>query len=149
MALIFHDWFATSNEGVDQQQHMIDQSNLFRAGCFGSFLDLTVNVTKDPAMLQWLNGNENRRQAPNENYARELMELFTLGADRQPTPAYTENDIREAAKAPDRLAQRLLLGARGAQLPLRPQPTQQRQQGDLLRCRLDLRHQPGRQLELG
>ena len=37
-------------------------------------------------MLQWLNGNENRRQAPNENYARELMELFTLGADRQPTP---------------------------------------------------------------
>ena len=99
MALVFHDWFATSNEGVDQQQHMIDQSNLFRAGCFGSFLDLTVNVTKDPAMLQWLNGNQNRRQAPNENYARELMELFTLGADRQPTPAYTENDIREAAKA--------------------------------------------------
>jgi hypothetical protein len=99
MALVFHDWFATSNEGVDQQQQMIDQSNLFRAGCFGSFLDLTVNVTKDPAMLQWLNGNQNRRQAPNENYARELMELFTLGADRQPTPAYTENDIREAAKA--------------------------------------------------
>jgi hypothetical protein len=99
MALILHDWFATSNEGVDQQQHMIDQSNLFRSGGFGSFLELTINVTKDPAMLQWLNGNENRRQAPNENYARELMELFTLGADRQPTPAYTENDIREAAKA--------------------------------------------------
>jgi Protein of unknown function (DUF1800) len=99
MALIFHDWFATSNEGVNQQQHMIDQSNLFRGGWSGSFLDLTTNVTKDPAMLQWLNGNENRRQSPNENYARELMELFTLGADRQPTPAYTENDIREAAKA--------------------------------------------------
>lgn len=99
MALIFHDWFATSNEGVDQQQHMIDQSNLFRARGFGSFLDLTVEVTKDPAMLQWLNGNQNRRWAPNENYARELMELFTLGADRTPTPAYTEHDIREAAKA--------------------------------------------------
>ena len=55
-------------------------------------------------MLQWLNGNRNRRQAPNENYARELMELFTLGADRG---AYTENDIREAAKGADRLAQRL------------------------------------------
>jgi uncharacterized protein (DUF1800 family) len=52
-------------------------------------------VTIDPAMLVWLNGNENRRQAPNENYARELMELFTLGADRG---AYTENDIREAAR---------------------------------------------------
>ena len=51
MALIFHDWFATSNAGVDQQQQMIDQSNLFRAAGFGSFLDLTVNVTKDPAML--------------------------------------------------------------------------------------------------
>ena len=50
-------------------------------------------------MLQWLNGNENRRQAPNENYARELMELFTLGADRSPTPAYSEFDIREAARA--------------------------------------------------
>ena len=99
MALVFHDWFATSVAGVDKQQQLIDQSNLFRAGCFGSFLDLTVNVTKDPAMLQWLNGNENRKNAPNENYARELMELFTLGADRQPTPAYTENDIREAAKA--------------------------------------------------
>ncbi|MBM3666269.1 MAG: DUF1800 domain-containing protein [Actinobacteria bacterium] len=98
MALVFHDWFATSNAGVERQQHMIDQSNLFRAGCLGSFLTLTVNVTKDPAMLQWLNGNENRKNAPNENYARELMELFTLGADREPTPAYTENDIREAAK---------------------------------------------------
>ncbi len=50
-------------------------------------------------MLQWLNGNENRRGAPNENYARELMELFTLGADRSPTPAYSEFDIREAARA--------------------------------------------------
>ncbi|MGZ5319850.1 MAG: DUF1800 domain-containing protein [Solirubrobacterales bacterium] len=96
MALVLHDWFATSNAAVDRQQQLIDQSWLFRNGCFGSFLDLTVNVTKDPAMLQWLNGNENRRGAPNENYARELMELFTLGADRG---AYTEDDIREAARA--------------------------------------------------
>jgi uncharacterized protein (DUF1800 family) len=75
---------------------MIDQSWLFRNGCFGSFLDLAVNVTKDPAMLMWLNGNENMWWSPNENYARELMELFTLGADRG---AYTEDDIREAARA--------------------------------------------------
>ena len=78
---------------------MIDQSDLFRNGCFGSFLDLTTDVTVDPAMLQWLNGNENRREAPNENYARELMELFTLGADRSPILAYSEFDIREAARA--------------------------------------------------
>ena len=75
---------------------MIDQSNLFRADCFGSFLDLFKAVTIDPAMLQWLNGAENRKGAPNENYAREMMELFSLGADRG---AYTEDDIREQARA--------------------------------------------------
>ena len=59
MALVFHDWFATSQAGVSKQQQMIDQSNLFRARCFGSFLDLFKAVTVDPAMLQWLNGTEN------------------------------------------------------------------------------------------
>ncbi len=96
MALVFHDWFATSIEGVSKQQQTIDQSNLFRAACFGSFFDLFKAVTIDPAMLQWLNGNENRKSAPNENYAREMMELFSLGADRG---AYSEDDIREQARA--------------------------------------------------
>jgi hypothetical protein len=96
MALVFHDWFATSNANVSRTQQMIDQSNLFRSRCFGSFLDLFEAVTIDPAMLQWLNGNENRKWAPNENYAREMMELFSLGADRG---AYSEDDIREAARA--------------------------------------------------
>jgi hypothetical protein len=96
MALVFHDWFATSNAGVSRQQQMIDQSNLFRSACFGSFLDLFKAVTVDPAMLQWLNGDENTKQAPNENYGREMMELFSLGADRG---AYTEDDIREQARA--------------------------------------------------
>ena len=96
MALVLHDWFATSTASVSTAQQMIDQSNLFRAGCFGSFLDLFMAVTVDPAMLQWLNGNENRKQAPNENYGREMMELFSLGADRG---AYTEDDIREQARA--------------------------------------------------
>jgi uncharacterized protein (DUF1800 family) len=75
---------------------MIDQSNLFRSACFGSFLDLFKAITVDPAMLQWLNGNENRKGAPNENYAREMMELFSLGAD---SGAYSEDDIREASRA--------------------------------------------------
>jgi uncharacterized protein (DUF1800 family) len=96
MALIFHDWFATSLANVSKQQQMIDQSNLFRSHCFGSFLDLFRAVTIDPAMLQWLNGNENYKWAPNENYGREMMELFSLGADRG---AYTEDDIREQARA--------------------------------------------------
>ncbi|HEY2052565.1 MAG TPA: DUF1800 domain-containing protein [Solirubrobacterales bacterium] len=96
MALVFHDWFATSEGGVSKAQQMIDQSNLFRSACFGSFLDLFKAVTVDPAMLQWLNGAENVKGAPNENYAREMMELFSLGADRG---AYTEDDIREQARA--------------------------------------------------
>ncbi len=96
MALVFHDWFATSAAGVSKTQQMIDQSNLFRSACFGSFLDLFKAVTADPAMLQWLNGIENVKSAPNENYAREMMELFSLGADRG---AYTEDDVREQARA--------------------------------------------------
>jgi hypothetical protein len=96
IALVFHDWFATSLAGVSKQQQMIDQSNLFRARGFGSFLDLFRAVTVDPAMLQWLNGHENRKSAPNENYGREMMELFSLGAD---SGAYTETDIREQARA--------------------------------------------------
>ncbi|MGE5409251.1 MAG: DUF1800 domain-containing protein [Syntrophothermus sp.] len=96
MALVFHDWFATSAAGVSKAQQMIDQSNLFRSACFGSFLDLFKAVTVDPAMLQWLNGIENVKSAPNENYAREMMELFSLGADRG---AYSEDDVREQARA--------------------------------------------------
>jgi uncharacterized protein (DUF1800 family) len=62
----------------------------------GSFEDLAVGVTRDPAMLAFLNGIDNHQWRPNENYARELMELFTLGADRG---AYTEADVRELARA--------------------------------------------------
>jgi uncharacterized protein (DUF1800 family) len=96
LALVFHDWFATSEGGVGEAQLMIDQSNLFRAYGLGSFLDLFKAVTVDPAMLLWLNGAENNKSAPNENYAREMMELFSLGADRG---AYTEDDIREQARS--------------------------------------------------
>ena len=95
MTLIFHDWFATSRNGVSLQRQMIDQSNLFRRFCFGSFLTLFERVTVDPAMLTWLNGNKNAKSHPNENYAREMMELFSLGAKR----GYSESDIREMARA--------------------------------------------------
>jgi uncharacterized protein (DUF1800 family) len=94
MALIWHDWFATSDDKVGSARLMIDQSNLFRLHALGSFKDLLTAVTTDPAMLVWLDGIDNRRRAPNENYARELMELFTLGANRG---AYTETDVRQMA----------------------------------------------------
>lgn len=96
MTLILHDWFATSNAGVDSPRMMIEQNELFRSHALGSFSDLVRDVTVDRAMLIWLSGIHNRRNAINENYGRELMELFTLGADRG---AYTETDVREIARA--------------------------------------------------
>jgi len=93
MALSWHDWFATGDVG--QTQLTLDQNNLFRRAGMGSFQDLVLEVTKDPAMLIWLSGNENTAEGPNENYARELMELFTLGADA----GYTEDEVREQARA--------------------------------------------------
>jgi uncharacterized protein (DUF1800 family) len=95
MTLVWHDWFATSNQGVGSQKLMLAQNQLFRSNWNGSFRDLLLAVTKDPAMLLWLNGNRNRVGKPNENYAREMMELFTLGADN----GYTEQDVREQARA--------------------------------------------------
>jgi uncharacterized protein (DUF1800 family) len=96
MTLVWHDWFATSNQGVASQRLMLAQNELFRMFALGSFGDLLHHVTQDPAMLLWLNGNQNVKGRPNENYSRELMELFTLGANRN---AYTEMDVREQARA--------------------------------------------------
>jgi uncharacterized protein (DUF1800 family) len=96
MALILHDWFATSNADVGNAGRMLDQADMLRAHALGSFTDLVRDVTIDPAMLIFLSGISNRRSAINENYAREVMELFTLGADRG---AYTETDVRELARA--------------------------------------------------
>ena len=95
MCLVWHDWFATSTDKVSQRL-ILDQNEMFRAKALGSFHDLLISVTKDPAMLVWLDGIENTRRHPQENYARELMELFSLGPNRG---AYTEGDIREMARA--------------------------------------------------
>jgi len=97
MTLVWHDWFATSNAGVGSQRLMLAQNRLFRRHALGSFETLLLQVTKDPAMLLWLSGSQNTKFAPNENYARELMELFTLGAGRP--GGYTETDVREQARA--------------------------------------------------
>ena len=96
MTLVWHDWFATSNGGVASQKMMLDQNQLFRRYALGSFRQLLRDVTLDPAMMVWLSVINSVKDQPNENYARELMELFTLGADRG---AYTEQDVRELARA--------------------------------------------------
>jgi hypothetical protein len=94
MTLVWHDWFATSNAGVGSQRLMLQQNGLLRSHGLGSFYRLLLAVTKDPAMLLWLNGTDNEKDAPNENYGREMMELFTLGASR----GYS-GDVREQARA--------------------------------------------------
>ena len=96
MTFIWHDWFANSNEKVNSQQLMLDQNELFREQCLGSFHDLFLSVTANPAMLVFLDGIYNEEGNSNENYAREMMELFSLGADRG---AYTEDDVREMGRS--------------------------------------------------
>jgi uncharacterized protein (DUF1800 family) len=97
MALNWHDWFATGT--VSSQRLSIRQAQLFRGMALSNFRGLALAVTKDPAMLIWLSGIYNNRWDPNENYARELMELFTLGASNEAGYPYSEDDVREQARA--------------------------------------------------
>jgi uncharacterized protein (DUF1800 family) len=95
MTLVWHDWFATSLDGVGSQKLMLRQNGLLRGHALGSFKRLLLDITADPAMLLWLSGVDNDKDKPNENYGRELMELFTLGEGQ----GYTEDDVREQARA--------------------------------------------------
>jgi uncharacterized protein (DUF1800 family) len=94
MTLFWHNHFATSNVKVQSPLLMQKQNNLLRAHALGDFAALLTAMGQDPAMLIWLDSTINRKARPNENYAREVMELFTLGRGR-----YTEKDIQEAARA--------------------------------------------------
>jgi len=95
MTLVWHDWFATSNETVGSQRLMIRQNLLFRRIGLASFPGLVLQVTENPAMLLYLNGLNSEKGEPNENYGREMMELFMLGHGS----GYTERDVREQARA--------------------------------------------------
>ncbi|WOB06266.1 DUF1800 domain-containing protein [Piscinibacter gummiphilus] len=94
MALFWHNHFATSVQKVRQAQGMYIQHQLLRRHALGSFRELLHGVARDPAMLIYLDGAANRAESPNENFAREVMELFTLGEGQ-----YSEQDIKEAARA--------------------------------------------------
>ncbi|MHC5111770.1 MAG: DUF1800 domain-containing protein [Planctomycetota bacterium] len=94
MTLFWHGHFTSGAVEVQSVNLMADQNALFRRHAVGSFRDLLFAVTQDPAMLRYLDNNQNRKQHPNENFARELLELFTMGPGH-----YSENDIREAARA--------------------------------------------------
>jgi uncharacterized protein (DUF1800 family) len=94
MTLFWHNHFSTSVQKVRQPQGMWRQHELLRRQALGSFRELLHGIARDPAMLIYLDGAGNRVQAPNENFAREVMELFTLGEGH-----YTEADVKEAARA--------------------------------------------------
>ena len=91
MTLFWHDHFACRTGNPYQTQL---QNNTLRTHALGSFADMLRAIARDPAMLNFLNNQQNKKAHPNENFARELLELFTLG-----TGHYTEEDIKNAARA--------------------------------------------------
>ena len=94
LALFWHGLFATGYAKLNQARAELNQIELFRHYGFGSFRDLLVELSRDPAMILWLDNNENHKEAINENYGRELLELFSMGIGN-----YSEDDIKECAKA--------------------------------------------------
>lgn len=95
MTLYWHDHFATSQDKLHRHRKMLEHIDLFRQNGLGNFRDLLIKVSQDPAMLIWLDNKDNVKGSPNENYAREIMELFCMGEGQ----GYTESDIRELARA--------------------------------------------------
>lgn len=94
MTLFWHDHFTSGQDKVGYPQLMAQQNLLLRREALGNFGELLHEVAKDPAMLQYLDGAGNRKGKPNENFAREVMELFTLGEGH-----YSQRDVSEAARA--------------------------------------------------
>jgi len=94
MTLFWHGHFTSGMSEVRNPVFMKEQNDFLRQHALGNFRDLVLGISKDRAMLVYLDGNRNNKQRPNENYARELMELFTLGVGN-----YSETDIKEAARA--------------------------------------------------
>jgi uncharacterized protein (DUF1800 family) len=93
MTLFWHGHF-TSKLPARQGEDMYRQNRMFRQNALGNFRTLTLAVSRDPAMLKYLNGNQNFKAHPNENYGRELMELYTCGIGN-----YTENDVKASSRA--------------------------------------------------
>ena len=94
MTLFWHQVFATGNSKVDDCIHLLEQIALFREHGMGNYKELLVQVARNPAMIFWLDNNENHKHAPNENWGRELLELFSLGVGN-----YTETDVLECSRA--------------------------------------------------
>ncbi|MFN8357236.1 MAG: DUF1800 domain-containing protein [Spirosomataceae bacterium] len=99
LTLFWQNHFVVAYSTVKDSRYMFKYNQLLRKNALGNYKSFVIEVTKDPSMLRYLNGNQNTKTAPNENYGRELQELFTIGV-RKPdgTPNYTEDDIKAAAR---------------------------------------------------
>ena len=94
LALFWHSLFATGYVKLNQANALLNQIQMFRTYGLGNYATLLVELSKDPAMIIWLDNNDNHKEAINENYGRELLELFSMGIGN-----YTEQDIKECARA--------------------------------------------------
>ena len=94
IALFWHGLFATGYAKLNQARALLNQVDMFRRCGLGNYQDLLVELSKDPAMILWLDNNENHKGAINENYGRELLELFSMGIGN-----YSEQDIKEGSRA--------------------------------------------------
>ena len=94
VSLFWHHLFATGTSKLDNPAEMIRQIDMFRRCGMGSYRDLLLELAKDPAMIYWLDNNQNHKNAPNENWGRELLELFSMGVGN-----YTEKDVYECSRA--------------------------------------------------
>jgi len=94
MTLFWHGHFTTAYSKVKREMELMQQNQLYRDFALGNFKEMVKQVSRNPAMIEYLDGQSNRKGKPNENYARELMELFTVGIGN-----YSEQDVREAARA--------------------------------------------------
>ena len=94
MALFWHSLFATAYGKLNHAKAVVDQTNTFRRCGLGDFRTLLLELSRDPAMIFWLDNKDNHKDAPNENYGRELLELFSMGIGN-----YTEDDVKACARA--------------------------------------------------
>ena len=94
LSLFWHGLFATGYSKLNQARSILNQIDMFRTYGLGSFKTLLIELSKDPAMIIWLDNNDNHKDSINENYGRELLELFSMGIGN-----YTEDDIKECARA--------------------------------------------------
>jgi uncharacterized protein (DUF1800 family) len=94
IALFWHGLFATGYTKLNQPKVILSQIDMFRRQGLGSFRDLLEEISRDPAMIFWLDNKDNHKDAVNENFGREILELFTMGVGN-----YTEDDVRQSSRA--------------------------------------------------